>query len=159
MAGKFSSNFRYESLTTKGFSHPDFCFAAEIMTYRLAGYDGYSLPEYFWRKNVECDEKYKKHYSDCIELCRKMMKSAPPHFVIQCLTYTTNLNMSNYGYITAVIKNKWDKWQERSANRIRGIVDQQAAKNAISEEISMFVEEVSEEEIKVAAGRKRKVRF
>lgn len=163
MAGKytkkFSDNFKYESLTTKGFFHAGFCFAAEIMTYRLAGYDKYKLPEYFWRKNVECDEKYKKHYSECIELCRKLMKSAPEHFVIQCLTYTNNLNMSNYGYVTAVIKNKWERWQERAATRISGMIDQQSRKNAISEEIQLFAEEITEEEIKVKSGRKRSVRF
>ena len=156
--GGFKDSFQYSSITTEDFAHADFCLAAEILTVRHATECGTTLPPYFWRKSIECPEKYKKEYSDNIECMRKLMKSVPPHFVIQCVTYTKQLKYADYGYITAVVKNKWETWNKRLKDRITGIVQEQARRDAISEEQSIFAAESGNiDEIKIKGGRKRKV--
>jgi len=160
VAGGFKEFFQYSSITTPDATHASYCLAAEILTVRHASECGTSLPPYFWRKDVECNEKYKQQYTKNIECMRKLMKHVPPHFVIQCVTYTRQIKYSDYGYITAVIKNKWETWNKRLATRITGIIQEQVRKDAISEEQTIFAAENADvAEVTIAAGRKKKVRL
>lgn len=140
MSGRFKDSFKYSSITTPDFEHPSFCFGAEILTYRQALEDGYELPEFFWRKATECPDKYKQAFNGNVECMRKLMKVVPPHFVIQCATYSKNIKYANYGYITATVKNRWKVWNERVGDRLKGLLKQQIFKNAVSEEIEFFSE-------------------
>ena len=63
------------------------------------------------------------------------MKSVPPHFVIQCVTYAKQISYTNYAYITATVKNKWEKWNDNMAKRLNNIIKAQAVREVALEEM------------------------
>jgi hypothetical protein len=165
--------FSYPSLTSEGVRHSSECFCAEILCIRSAAISGSTLPQFFWRKEVECDNQYKTLFSSGIECFRKLGKSVPPHFIVQCCIYS-KIDQINYGYIIATIKKRWETWQNNASNRISNHIRNQMNKTSIAEEIinnaitntknqELAVDDVDMEEIVTRASdmieRKRRVRF
>ena len=152
--------FKYNSITTPDFCHSGSCLAAEIMVVRHACENGDTLVPYFWRKESLCKEMYKKEYAENIKCMRKMTKSVPIHFVIQCVTYAKKINYSNYGYIVATIAGKWEKWNNNMSDRINNIIREQASRNVAIEELLVFSSDVNYKygDIKTE-GRKKQVKM
>ena len=157
---KFGEYFKYASLTTPNFTHADFAFAAEVLTQRKAISDGYELPSFFWRKDTNCQQKYKDLYLENIECARKLMKSVPHHFVIQCFIYTRYLENANYGVIVNTVKKRWETWNNNLRNRVDNLLRQQKYNVAAAEEMKIFIGSTEEsDDAKTVGGRKREVRL
>jgi len=147
MAKKRADNIKpenYSSLTTPDFKHRNYqAFGAEILSVRRAMGEGIILPEYFWRESADCPRKYKTQYGVDCECVRKLMKTYPPHFVIQVLFYS-KMEKTDYAFLTFLVQKRWKSWNENIAQRLQNRINVvRTAKQTIDE----IAEQVTPDEI------------
>jgi hypothetical protein len=82
-----------------------------------------------------------------------------PHFIIQCCIYS-KIKYADYGYITAIIKKRWQTWKERVSQRLINQAEELFTRQEVAKELEISAaEEYNNKEFAGTVGNKKKIRF